>query len=158
MVAKFGATVTRYHFRILPVRVSFSKSTVNKICRQKMSRLHVNGRPICHIFHRFQNVPTSCERSLTEQQSSKDERFFVLTRYLKLSRNQTGLREFSTYGCRSQQGRIIMGMQLPITAKQRKYLPSHRRMNNHRLTSVTIYISIICNVHLYFIRNNVTMP
>ena len=24
----------------------------------------VNGRPIRHIFHRFQNVPASCERSL----------------------------------------------------------------------------------------------
>ena len=24
----------------------------------------MNGRPIRHIFHRFQNVPASCERSL----------------------------------------------------------------------------------------------
>ena len=29
-----------------------------------MCRFHVNGRPIRHFFHRFQNVPASCERSL----------------------------------------------------------------------------------------------
>ena len=46
------------------VTVPFSKSTVFKICRQKMCRFHVNGRPIRRIFHRFQNVPASCERSL----------------------------------------------------------------------------------------------
>ena len=46
------------------VRVPFSKSTVFKICRQKICRFHVNGRPIRHIFHRFQNVPASCECSL----------------------------------------------------------------------------------------------
>ena len=29
-----------------------------------MCRFRVNGRPVCHIFHCFQNVPASCERSL----------------------------------------------------------------------------------------------
>ena len=29
-----------------------------------MHRFRVNGRPIRQIFHRFQNVPVSCERSL----------------------------------------------------------------------------------------------
>ena len=48
----------------MPVRVPFSKSTVFEICRQKMCRFRVNGRPIRHIFHRFQNVPASCDRSL----------------------------------------------------------------------------------------------
>ena len=55
---------TRCRFQNVPVRVQFSKSTVFKMCRQKMCRFRVNGRPICHIFHRFQNVPASCERSL----------------------------------------------------------------------------------------------
>ena len=45
--------------------VPFSKFTVFKICRQKMCRFRVNGRPIRHIFHRSQNVPASCERSLS---------------------------------------------------------------------------------------------
>ena len=44
----------------------FQKSTVFEICRQKMCRFRVNGRPIRHIFHRFQNVPASCERSLIQ--------------------------------------------------------------------------------------------
>ena len=48
----------------MPVTVPFSKSTVFKICRQKMCRFRVNRRPIRHIFHRFQNLPASCERSL----------------------------------------------------------------------------------------------
>ena len=55
---------TRCCFKSIPVKVPFSKSTVFKICRQKMCRFRVNGRPIRHIFHRFQNVPASCERSL----------------------------------------------------------------------------------------------
>ena len=38
----------------VPVIVPFSKSTVFKICRQKMCRFLVNGRPIRRIFHRFQ--------------------------------------------------------------------------------------------------------
>ena len=33
----------------------------------KMCRFRVNGRPIRHICHRFQNVPASCERSLNLQ-------------------------------------------------------------------------------------------
>ena len=55
---------TRCCFQNVSVRVPFSKSTVFKICRQKMCRFRVNGRPIRRIFHRFQNVPASCERSL----------------------------------------------------------------------------------------------
>ena len=55
---------TRYHFQNMPIRVPFSKSTVFKICRQKMCRFRMNRRPIRRIFHRFQNVPASCERSL----------------------------------------------------------------------------------------------
>ena len=51
-------------FKFIPVRVPFSKSTVFEICRQKMCRFRVNRRPIRHIFHRFQNLPASCERSL----------------------------------------------------------------------------------------------
>ena len=55
---------TRCCFQNVSVRVPFSKSTVFKICRQKMCRFRVNGRPISRNFHRFQNVPASCERSL----------------------------------------------------------------------------------------------
>ena len=55
---------TQSRFQNVPLRAPFSKSTVFKICRQKMCRFRVNGRPIRHIFHRFQNVPASCERSL----------------------------------------------------------------------------------------------
>ena len=56
---------TRCRFQNVPMRVSFSKSTVFKICWQKMCRFHVNRRPIRRIFHNFQNVPASCERSLS---------------------------------------------------------------------------------------------
>ena len=52
-------------FKFIPVRVPFSKSTVFEICRQKMCRFRVNRRPIRHIFHCFQNLPASCERSLS---------------------------------------------------------------------------------------------
>ena len=55
---------TRCRFQNVPVRVQFYKFSVFKMCRQKMCRFRVNGRPIRHIFHRFQNVPASCERSL----------------------------------------------------------------------------------------------
>ena len=51
-------------FQVRPVRVPFSKSTVFEICRQKMCRFRVNGRLIHQIFHRFQNMPASCEHSL----------------------------------------------------------------------------------------------
>ena len=44
---------TRSRFKNVPIRVPFSKSTVFKI-----------QGPIRRIFHRFQNVPASCERSL----------------------------------------------------------------------------------------------
>ena len=55
---------TRCRFQDVPIRVPFSKSAVFKICRQKMCRFRVNRRPIRRIFHRFQNVPASCEHSL----------------------------------------------------------------------------------------------
>ena len=55
---------TRCRFQNVPIRVPFSKSAVFKICWQKMCRFRVNRRPIRGIFHRFQNVPASCERSL----------------------------------------------------------------------------------------------
>ena len=55
---------TRCRFQNVPIRVPFSKSTVFKICRQKVCRFRVNRMPIRRIFHRFQNVPASCERSL----------------------------------------------------------------------------------------------
>ena len=43
--------------------IPFLKCAAFKICRQKMWRLRVKRRHIRHIFHRFQNVPVSCERS-----------------------------------------------------------------------------------------------
>ena len=56
---------TRCRFQNVSVRAPFSKSTVFKICRQEMCCFRMNGRPIRRIFHRFQNVPASCERSLS---------------------------------------------------------------------------------------------
>ena len=58
------SSVHRMSFQNVPVGAPFSKSSVFEICRQKMCRFRVNGRPIRHIFHRFQNVLASCERSL----------------------------------------------------------------------------------------------
>ena len=55
---------TRFRFQTVSVRCPFSKSTVFKMCRHKKCRFRVNVRPIRRIFHRFQNVPASCERSL----------------------------------------------------------------------------------------------
>ena len=49
----------RFRFQNLP----FSKSAGKKMCR-----FRVNRRPIRHIFHRFQNLPASCERSLRHAQ------------------------------------------------------------------------------------------
>ena len=69
----------------MPVTVPFSKSTVFKICRQKMCRFRVNGRPIRRIFHRFQNVPASCERSLSGLKVSLLFTFENLTRCIKIS-------------------------------------------------------------------------
>ena len=56
---------TRCRFQNVPIRVPFSKSAVFKFCWQKMCRFRVNRRPIRRLFHRFQNVPASCERSLS---------------------------------------------------------------------------------------------
>ena len=64
---------TRCHVQNVLVRVQFSKSTVFKMCRQRMCRFRVNGKPIHHIVHRFQNVPASCERSLRTSLDSQDE-------------------------------------------------------------------------------------
>ena len=61
---------TRRRFQNVSVRVPFSKSTVFKICRQKMCHFRANGRPIRRIFYRFQNVPASCERSLRVRDKS----------------------------------------------------------------------------------------
>ena len=58
---------SRCRFQNVPVRVPFSKSTVFKMCRQKMCLFRVNGRPIRHAFHHFQNVPASCERGLRQR-------------------------------------------------------------------------------------------
>ena len=63
----------RFRFHHFPVftrcLVSGGWNSVFKIYRfqhlpAKMCRFRVNGRPIRHIFHHFQNVPVSCERSL----------------------------------------------------------------------------------------------
>ena len=72
-----------HHFRVLtgsrfqnvPVRVPFSKSNVFKIYRQKVCRFRVNGRTIRHIFHRFQNVPASCECSLKLLEESQNDEY-----------------------------------------------------------------------------------
>ena len=62
---------TRCPLQNVPSRVPFSKSTVfvwtgglsvTFFIVFKMCRYRVNGRPIRHIFHRFQNVLVSCER------------------------------------------------------------------------------------------------
>ena len=42
----------------------FQNLSFSKTARKKNCRSHVNERPIQHNFHRFQNVPASCERSL----------------------------------------------------------------------------------------------
>ena len=60
-------TVARFE-QVLITRCRFYKS-VFKICRfqnlpAKNCRFRVNGRPIRHICHRFQNVPASSDRSL----------------------------------------------------------------------------------------------
>ena len=44
---------TRCRFQNVPVRAPFSKSSFFKICRQKMCRFRVNGRPIRHSFTVF---------------------------------------------------------------------------------------------------------
>ena len=57
---------TRHRFQSVPVRVSFSKSTVFEICRHKMCRFRVNGRPVHHILYRFQNLLAPSECSLKQ--------------------------------------------------------------------------------------------
>ena len=74
----------RRRFQNVPIRVPFSKSTVFKICQQKMCRFRVNRRPIRRIFHRFQNLPASCERSLRLASSR-----LILAARVKLNENKT---------------------------------------------------------------------
>ena len=80
---------TRCRFQNVPIRVPFSKSTVFKICRQKMCRFRVNRRPIRRIFHRFQNVPASCERSLNHKTSKnvKLDKVFLLMPIILMGSN-----------------------------------------------------------------------
>ena len=64
----------------------FSKSTVSKICRQKICRCRVNGRAIRHSFYRSQNVPASCERSLSCRFNDViDKPFFTFLKILGIS-------------------------------------------------------------------------
>ena len=51
---------TRCSFQNMLIGVPFSKSAGKKMCC-----FRVNRRPIRRIFHRFQNVPASCEDSLS---------------------------------------------------------------------------------------------
>ena len=55
-------------FPNMSVRAPFSKSA-----GKKPFRFCVNGRPILHIFHRIQTVPTSCERSLKPLKRGKSK-------------------------------------------------------------------------------------
>ena len=72
-VAKDGQKIFRFHhfrvftrcrFQIVPVGVLFQNLPFSRSAG-KVCSLRVNGRPIRHIFHRFQNVPEFCECSLT---------------------------------------------------------------------------------------------
>ena len=54
--AGYGSVFKIYRFQNLPA---------------KMCRFRVNGRPIRRIFHRFQNVPASCERSLNVKKAEE---------------------------------------------------------------------------------------
>ena len=70
----------RCRFQNVPVKVPFSEFTVFEICRQNMYRFRVDGRPIHHIFHRFQNVPASCECGLRFA-----VQYFLTTLYSRLA-------------------------------------------------------------------------
>ena len=86
---------TRCRFQNVLVRVPISKSTVFEICRQKMCHFRVNGRPIHHIFHRFQNVLASCEHSLSytarvlplEQKTMTTPRHWIKNMQLNMPNN-----------------------------------------------------------------------
>ena len=81
------------------VRVPFSKSTVFKVCRQKMCRFRVNGRPIRRIFHRFQNVRASCERSLNHSMLSSIYLTTVIPSSLELAPSRISPRQNFTLTC-----------------------------------------------------------
>ena len=66
-LAKLQLAFTWYCSQSVPVTAPFSKSTNFKTCQLKMYRFPVNGGlsvTFFDIFHRFQNVPASCGRSL----------------------------------------------------------------------------------------------
>ena len=128
---------TRCRSQNVSVGVPFSKSTVFKICRQKMCRFRVNGRPIRHIFHRFQNVPASCERSLRNYDGftifstiflafSKKKRNTAILKILKISEKSNG--------------RII--------AKLEKFLRSHsvKRNRSQNFTPTFLKVLNLCSL------------
>ena len=78
------SSFSNVHTMLFPnvlVIVRFSKSTIFKICRQKMCRFRVSGRPIRHIFHRFQNVPKATFAIILQTLSLFFESDEPLTRY-----------------------------------------------------------------------------
>ena len=75
----------------MPVRVLLSKSTAFEVCRQKMCRFRLNRRPIRHIFHRFQNVPASCEHSLCHLASVEEATGYITLRAQILDTDKTHL-------------------------------------------------------------------
>ena len=64
LLSSFSSVDTMSFPKCAGYRVPFSKSTAFKICHQKLCGFCMNGRPIRHISHRFQNVPAACESSL----------------------------------------------------------------------------------------------
>ena len=56
---------TRCRFQSVPVRIPFSKSIAFQNLPAKNLPFSCEHTPIRHIFHRFQDVPGSCERSLS---------------------------------------------------------------------------------------------
>ena len=61
--------LTRCYFSNVLVRVTFSNCTIFKIDRQEVCYLCVNENPIRCLFHCFQDVPASCECSLSAAQN-----------------------------------------------------------------------------------------
>ena len=49
-----------------------------KICWQKICGFRMKGRPIRHIFRRFQNLPVTCQRGLTEHIGNDTRKFSML--------------------------------------------------------------------------------
>ena len=104
-------------FKFIPVRVPFSKSTVFEICRQKLCRFRVNRRPIRHIFHRFQNLPASCERSLNlPLDCSETFNIFRITVFFFLFKNS---RKFSTKNLKT----ILIS--IPVDERSNNFTENH---------------------------------